>query len=394
MRIIQVSAYGLGRPGGVQSHVRDLSRALRARGHAVRCISPDAGGAVPPGSARDFEELGRQRTISLGGTKFELSHVPRAALVAVAAEIGAWQPDLLHVHGLWVPMLPWQLFSTLKAARVVTFHDTTAPGLTGTILRSLFRPLGKVIANRVDAAIAVSQAPMEHLGPAAARRPITIMPPAVDLSDFLTVRKRPVSGPPMILHWGRLDPRKNLSTLLNAARLIWRGETDWPAGAARPCFVIAGDGTDADLVRRAAEELGPEAIRRLPSPDRHTLVSLLEQARLCVFPSGYGESFGIVLSEALASGTPVLAGDNAGFRGLLGKDGSGFLFDPLDPRLLASRIAALIGDPDGLQARAAWGMTHARQFDISNHVEGFENLYAAAIASYRRSNDEGSGYQV
>jgi glycosyltransferase involved in cell wall biosynthesis len=98
-----------------------------------------------------------------------------------------------------------------------------------------------------------------------------------------------------------------------------------------------------------------------------------------------------VLTEALASGTPVLAGDNAGFRGLLGTEGSDLLFDPRNPRLLAQRIAALIGNPDRLQARAAWGRTHAGQFDILNHVEGFENLYAAAIGDYRRSNDEGSG---
>ncbi len=344
--------------------------------------------------AREYEELGRKRTISLGGTKFELSHVPRTALSAVTDEIGAWQPDLVHFHGLWVPMLPWQLFCALRAARVVTFHDTTAPGLTGRILRGLFRPLGKMIAKRVDAAIAVSEAPMEHLGPAAARQPITIMPPAVDLEDFFAVRKRPVSDPPMILHWGRLDQRKNVGTLLDAARLIWCGQTDWPTGVARPRFVIAGNGTDADLVGRTAEELGPEAIRPLPSPDRHALVSLLEQARLCVFPAGFGESFGIVLAEALASGTPVLAGDNTGFRGLLGRDGTGQLFDANDPRSLAEKISALIGDPDGLRAQAAWGKTHARQFDICNHIEEFENLYASAIANYRRSKDDGSGYQA
>ncbi len=385
MRIIQVSAYGLGRYGGVQSHVRDLSRALGARGHQLRCIGPGGGGTD---GAPDFEEIGNQRNLTLGGTKFELSHVPGKALRALVDDITEWQPDLVHFHGLWVPMMPWQLFSTLRAARVVTFHDTTPPGATGRVLRGIFRPLGRMIAARVDATIAVSQAPMAHLGPASARRPITILPPAVDLSDFLGLAKTPPPGPPVVLHWSRLDSRKNVGTLLEAARLIWQS----PSGP-RPRFVIAGDGTDADMVRRASATLGHEAIQYLPPPDRQALLALLQQARLCVFPAGFGESFGIVLAESLASGTPVLAGDNPGFRGLLGPGGHEALFDSGDARQLAQKITALLADPGRLAARGNWGRAHARQFDMTDRVADFERLYALAIADYRRSKTEGAGYQ-
>lgn len=393
MRILQVSAYSLGRYGGVQSHVRDLSQALRARGHEVQCLSPGVIGTAAPGIVQDFIEIGYQRAINLGGTKFELSYVPRRALLNLVESVAAWQPDLVHFHGLWVPVMPWQLFSKLQAARVVTFHDTTAPGATGRILRGIFRPLGRMIAARVDAAIAVSRAPMEHLGPAASKRPISILPPTIDLSDFLELSKLPMARRPVVMHWGRLDSRKNLGVLLQAARLIWRGYTglaEWQC----PSFVIAGDGSDIDLVHRAASELGRDAIRHLPPPDRQTLLSLLQEARLCVFPAGFGESFGIVVAESLASGTPVLAGKNAGFSSLLGPDGAGALFDSTDAHQLAQEITRLLNDQPLLEARGAWGRMHARQFDVSNQVESFERIYAASIASYRRSKPEGSGYQA
>lgn len=383
LRIIQVSAYGLGRHGGVQSHVRDLAAALRQRGHDVRCFSP--GGAIS--ASADHEEIGLQRSIGLGGTRFELSYLPRRMLHDLRNDIAIWQPDLVHFHGLWVPVMPAQLFWHLPAARAVTFHDTTAPGLTGGILRSLFRPLGKLIAGKVDAAIAVSAAPMAHLGPASARRAITILPPVTDLSDFLGLTKPVPQGPPVVLHWGRLDRRKNIAALLEAARLIWQ-EPPHPQDGPRPRFIIASDGEDAELVRRASRELGPEIVLHLPPPDRQDLLRLLRLAQLCVFPALYGESFGIVLAESLASGTPVLAADNPGFRALLGPSGADCIQDCTDPRLLANRIKALLRDPDRLTALAASGRAHARQFDVSAHVGTFERLYAEALSA-RRSKDDG-----
>lgn len=392
MRIVQVSAYGLGRYGGVQSHIRDLSAALRSRGHEVRCICPGPAVAAATGSGLDFETLGHQRTISLGGTKFELSYVPRALLRQAVEDLSDWGADLVHFHGLWVPLMPWQLCTRLLAARVVTFHDTTAPGPAGATLRSFFRPLGKMIAGKVDAAVAVSTTPLVHLGPASTRRTIAILPPVVDLWDFLDLAKEQVSGPPVVLHWGRLDSRKNVGALLAAARLV-RQRTATRPERQRPLFIIAGDGADADLVREASRELGSEVIRHLPPQDRQGLLGLLKQARLCVFPAGFGESFGIVLAESLASGTPVLAGDNAGFAELLGPGGAGALFDSSNPAQLAERIVALLDDPDRLSAWGAWGRAHARQFDVSNHVEAFENLYRQAIES-RRSKLDGSGYHA
>lgn len=392
MRIVQVSAYGLGRYGGVQSHIRDLATALRSRGHEVRCISPGPAIAPATGAVVDFEGLGNERTISLGGTKFELSYVPRLVLRQAVGDLADWRPDVVHFHGLWVPLMPWQLWSRLQAARVVTFHDTTAPGPSGAMLRSVFRPLGKVIAAKVEAAVAVSTTPLGHLGPASTQRTIAILPPVVDLSDFLDLAKEQVSGPPVVLHWGRLDRRKNIGTLLEAARLIRQRTADRPESQ-RPLFVIAGDGADADLVREASRELGPGVIRHLPPQDRQDLLGLLKLARLCVFPAGFGESFGIVLAESLASGTPVLAGDNAGFTELMGPGGAGAVFDSSNPAQLSDRIMDLLDDPDRLSAWGEWGRAHSRQFDVSNHVEAFEKLYSQAVES-RRSKLDGSGYHA
>lgn len=390
LRIVQICAYGLRRHGGVQSHVRDVAGALLRRGHQVRCYSPPAGNPAPDLATCDVLEVGKQHTIGLAQTRFELSLIDRADLSALAAEINQWRPDIVHVHGVWVPFMPWQLASRIRAAKVVSFHDTTTHDWAGFVLSGAFKALGRYVAKRVDAITATSSAPMAHLGPAALVQGISILPPVNDLGDFLGLGKAEDAIAPVVLHWGRLDRRKNIKVLLDAARLIWRGAVDWPQGVNRPRFVIAGDGTDVPLVRAAMAALGPQVVCHVPAPDRGGLLRLLEDASLCVFTAQHGEGFGLVLTEALASGTAVFAGDNPGFRANLGASGAQYLFDPRNPEQLAGKIAAFFSDADQRVRAQTWGRTHAKGFDVASHMSALEGIYESAIQS-RRSKDEGSG---
>ncbi|MBG1230784.1 glycosyltransferase family 4 protein [Aestuariivirga litoralis] len=371
MRILLVSAYDLSRPGGVQSHIHSLAEALRQRGHDVKCVGPGQQG------------LGAAKSISLSGTGFEVSFVSRVSLQQFLKEMAAWTPDVVHVHGIWVPFLPIQILRTVPAARVVTFHDTTAPSFSGFLLRQAFKVLSRLVLANVDAAIVVSRLPLAHLRPGRNGVKPVILSPAVDLAPFTKLRRKAKAGRPVVLYWGRLEPRKNIGTLSEAIKLIAAGQDELA-----PHFVIAGAGVDAGKVLALQQQLGDEWISFVSPPDPAGLLELIAKASLAVFPAAYGESFGIVLAEAMASGLPILAADNAGYSDMLGAEGADMLFAKHDASALADRIMALLADKAPRDAQIAAGQRIAASHDVIQQIEKFETIYREAVIRHQSSKRE------
>jgi len=384
MRIVQVCPYDPDRHGGVQRNIHDLAAALAARGHATLVVAPGAGSAAQPGLMR----LGGMRSIAFAGTRFEVTWAGRDELAQAVASLEGWQPDVVHFHTPWDPLMPWQLFRRTSAARVATFHDTPPPGLTGAVLRNLFKLLSRYLLRELDAAIAVSTAPLQHLRPGASGVVPVILPPVTDLSPFFTLARQQAT-PPMVLFLGRLEPRKGVTVLLEAISLLAGGQVPLAPGMAPPRFVVAGNGDLLAQVEEVRARLGQGWISHVPAPSREAQLALLQEATLAVSPALYGESFGIVLAEALASGTPVIGADNAGYRTVLTGPGKRLLVPAGDAHALAQRIAELLADPAALQDLASWGRSHARQFDVAERVKDFEDVYRAAIDRHARSKREG-----
>lgn len=389
MRIVQVCPYDPDRHGGVQRNMHALAAALAARGHQTLIVAPGA-----PESSRDgVWRLGAMRSIRFAGTRFEVTWAAEHELENTLHLLRAWQPDVVHFHTPWDPLMPWQLFRRLDMARVATFHDTPPPGFTGLALRNLFKGLSRYLLSRLDGAIAVSAAPMAHLRPGSSGVKPVVLPPVTDLSAFFELGNQRVAGVtdegPSILFLGRLEPRKGVQVLLEAASLLSSGAVALPDGLPQPRFVVAGDGDQRDQVLAAQERLGPGWIDFVPSPSSEEHLKLLGRATLAVSPALYGESFGIVLAEALASGTPVIGADNPGYRTVLTGKGASLLVAAGDGEALARRIAGLLAAPGERDALAQWGRLHARQFDVSERVGDFEDFYARAVARHARSKAEG-----
>ena len=112
---------------------------------------------------------------------------------------------------------------------------------------------------------------------------------------------------------------------------------------------------------------------------------MLSGATLAVSPALYGESFGIVLAEALAGGTPIIGADNAGYRSVLTGEGASLLVPAANALALARRIAELLSRPREIAALSQWGRAHARQFDVRERIGDFEAAYRRAIAHHARS---------
>jgi len=374
MRIVQVCPYDPDRHGGVQRNMHALAAALAARGHETLIIAP---GAPQPGEA-GLWRLGAMRSVAFAGTRFEVTWAGTEELARTLAALQAWRPDVVHFHTPWDPLMPWQLFRRVQGTRVATFHDTPPPGLTGTVLRNLFKVMSRQLLSRLDGAIAVSAAPLAHLRPGTSGVTPVVLPPVTDLAPFLAIEKV-TTARPMVLFIGRLEPRKGVGVLLDAIALLASGKVKLPAAAMPPRFVIAGGGDLEAAVRAAQGRLGADWIEMLPAPSREHQLRLLSEAILAVSPALYGESFGIVLAEALASGTPIIGADNAGYRTVLTGHGKGLLVPAGDALALARRVAELIGHAAEREALSAWGRGHARQFDVTERIGDFEAFYAAAL---------------
>lgn len=389
LRILQVSAYSLAEHGGVQSHVRDLSQALRLRGHDVRIVAPGAG----PGDSA-VAVLGRCKRLRLAGTAFEVTAVGASDLKSFAAMMRKWAPDIIHVHGIWVPFLPLHVLRSVEAARVATFHDTTAPGLTGSLMRQSFRLLSSFILDRLDAAIAVSDLPLANLRAATLGPVPIIIPPVTNLAPFLQLPPPVLPKQAHVLHWGRLEPRKNIGVLLEAIKSLTERKDRLPGGMTLPRFTIAGSGPQADDVSRLSHRLGNHILRHIPAPNAAQLRELLADAHVSVSPASYGESFGIVLTESLASGRPVIAAANPGYKAVMTGPGEELLFPPESPQALVEKLTTILGGAEDFARLSAWGRRHAAQYDVSAWGERFENIYREAITRRQRSNREATGNQA
>lgn len=375
MNIVQVSPYSLARNGGVQKHVRDLAAEFRKLGHNVLAIGPGSGTPAPEGTVN----IGAMRPISFAGTHFELARATKAELKELDTALQSFKPDIIHYHTMWTPLLPFQVFRrTRQIPSYATFHDTTTPDTTGAVLRAVFRPLSRALLNRLDGACTVSTAPLQHLrhGPRGVA-PI-ILPPATNLAPYFAVNKPRHHGRPVVLFVGRLEPRKGITVLLEA----WRQIIAASAETCAPHLIIAGHGECTAEVAATRQALGETTITHLERVDDASLQRLFAFATIAVSPALYGESFGIVLCEALASGTPVVAAANAGYKHVMTGPGEDLLVEPGNATALASRIMELLSDPARCRTLGNWGREHVRQFDVKACAPQFISAYEQAIARH------------
>jgi phosphatidylinositol alpha-mannosyltransferase len=311
VRVGLVCPYSWSIPGGVQSHVAGLARALNALGVDTEILAPE-GGDVP---------LGRSIPIPSNGSVQRVALSP-ATIVRSARAVRGRGYDLVHLHE---PMLPAACLTALGAARVpvvATFHMYRR----ALLWYAVFAPVVRPAARRLDACIAVSAAAAEYARRGTGRA-AEIVPNGIDYDEL--ARLEPERDGTRILFIGRDEPRKGLGVLREAHALL----------AERAELVLVGPGG-------AVPE---EELRRQ-----------LARADVLAAPSVKGESFGLVLAEAMAAGVPVVASDIPGYRDLL--TAGGVLVPPGDPVALARALDRLLADPDERSRLADAGRREAARY--------------------------------
>lgn len=369
LRVALVSPYDLTVPGGVQHHVAQLAAALREQGDDVVVIAPGTGEASDPGTRL----VGRSTRVPFNDSVAPLGLWPATAR-ATLATLRRESPDVVHVHE---PILPWvSLVATLRAPAPVvgTFHAWSERDRAYRAIR----PLARVVAHRLAARIAVSDAAARyHAGalglPAGSFR---VVPNGVDVARFAGAEPfDELVDPerPALLFVGRLEPRKGLEQLVRAFTIL---KATHPGLRLR----VVGDGRERDR----CEQLLPARLRAdvafLGRVEHADLPRFYVSSDLFVAPASGGESFGIVLAEAMAAGCAVVASDIPGYRSVVTDGVDGRLVAPGDPRRLAAAVGALLDNPSLARAMADQGRQTVTDLDWPVVAARVRRIYLQALA--------------
>jgi len=357
MKIAYISPYDLSYPGGVNEHITGLAFAAQQQGHQVGLIGIDSG--YQAHTFPDTCVVSRKIVkFTIGGATARVGLAPFVA-ARLKKILSHHHFDVVHLHEPLVPGLTWQLLqqqAVLSETAVVgTFH---AYHEQKSRLYAWGRPFLTRLFNRLDSLIAVSPLARDFIGQFFPGN-YHIIPNGVSLARFAPqhqaeIREKAESAnrPLTILFVGRLDERKGFAHLLDSyARLKpklpqLRLQVVGPFGPA-----------EAKPYQQRARQLGLNDIDFVGYVPPAKLPAIYHSADIFCAPSIGGESFGIVLLEAMAAGLPVVASDIAGYRAVLTSGREGVLVAPGQPALLADAIRQLAGAPHLRQQLAK----HARR---------------------------------
>ncbi len=343
MRIGLVCPYDMSQPGGVQAQVKGLAFHLSASGDEAVVLGP----GLPP----DLEgvDLGGSVTIPGNKSKVPLSPDPRVGhrMRRAVADL-----DLLHVHE---PLMPFVSLGALRAGVPVvgTFH--AAPGTVGKGFYTVARPwLRSLLGPNVRKVTAVSRT---AAAPLPRELDITIVPNGVDVAGLASTVER---NPRRVAFLGRDDKRKGLDVLLRA----------WDR--------VVAEVEEAELVVMGADRGVGGGIKWLGRVDEQDKRDGLGSAAVYVAPNLGGESFGVVLVEAMAAGTAVVASDLRAFQEVGGE--AVRYFETGNSTDLATTLIELLADRDAMEAMARAGTERAWRFDWSTVTASYRDVYEAALS--------------
>lgn len=365
LRIGMVSPYSWDVPGGVQFHIRDLAQTLIAQGHHVSVLSPVQRAGDLPGYLVD---AGRAVPIRYNGSVARIQFG-----VLSAARVRSWlaegEFDVVHVHEPQTPSLSLLTCMMAGTPIVCTVHAATERSRWLAATQALLQPFLERISGRIAVSELARRLQVEHLGGDA-----VLIPNGVFVDHFAAAE--PLEGycdaRPAVGFLGRFDePRKGLHVLLAAMEQVVAELPD-----AR--LLIAGRGNEQQLRAELPVELVDrvEVLGPLSEDDKARFLRTLD---VYCAPNTGGESFGIILTEAMAAGAPVVASDIDAFRRVLANGTAGVLTAVGDPDSLAAGILATVGDTAASAARRAKAHEVVCQYDWSVVAERVLGVYHAVI---------------
>jgi len=359
--------------GGVQEIVFQLQTSLQAKGHEVKIITPRprAHLANPP---RDMILVGRSAKMN----------TPFATMVDFGFEadgdeiqniLDHEQFDILHFHEPWVPLLSRQILSRSSSINVATFHATPPSTIVSKSLLNAVIPYTRSVLKYLHAYTAVSDSAAEYIR-SLTDEPVTIVANGVDLERFVEQPAQPtLDRKKTILYLGRLEKRKGVDYLLRAYARLRESHDDVR-------LVVAGKGVKLKALEKYVEQYEIPDVSFPGFIAEEDKVGLIAAADVYCSPALYGESFGIVLLEAMGVGTPVVAGNNAGYASVMTGRGRISLVNPKSTDDFAQRLELLLYDEPLRELWRDWAREHVQQYRFKTIADDYEKVYEQAIKVY------------
>lgn len=363
MRIGIVCPYSLDVPGGVQFHVRDLAETLIGLGHEVSVLAP----------AEDEVDLpeyvvpaGRALAVPYNGSVARLSFGP-ISLARVRKWLATGQFDVLHVHEPVTPSLSLLAVLSSQGPVVATFHTAMTRSKAMAASKGALQLVLERITGRIAVSALARKVQVEHLGGGAVE-----IPNGVAVAKFADAE--PLPGWPgrggAIGFLGRFtEPRKGFPILVEAVTRLVPSHPDLRLLLAGP-----SDLDEVELPPEVAERL--TFLGRVSEPDK---ARMLRSVDVYVAPNTGGESFGMILTEAMAAGVPVVASDLDAFRRVLDGGRAGVLFPTGDADALAVALGGLLDDPARRAELSAHASEVVRDFDWPVVAGRVLEVYVSAI---------------
>ncbi len=360
--------------GGVTEHVDATAHALRARGHDVAVITGHYSERESRGLTENgypVHRIGRNLAVPYNGAENNLT-IGIGLRRKLEELFERERFDLLHLHCPLSPFLPLLALKIARQPVVGTFHSTVTSDLAFRLFRRTLLPSYR----RLDRILAVSEEAracvLRHFP-----GPVDILPNGVNLDRFrpgLRRLERFDDGTPNILFVGRHDPRKGLPELMQACRALAQD-------GARFRLIIVGDGT----LRRRIEGMahGPLAgrVHFEGRVSNEKLPRYYASADIFCSPARGGESFGIVLLEAMASGIPIVATDLPGYRTVLTPGMEGLMTPPRDAASLRVGLETLLQSPRLRAEMGARGIETARRYAWPKIAGRLEEIYGSLVGA-------------
>ncbi len=365
LRIGLVCPYSWDFPGGVQNHVRDLAEFLISNGHYVEVLAP----ATESEDLPDYVvSAGRAISIPYNGA------VARVLFgVGANSRVRSWindgDFDLLHLHEPAIPSLSLLACWAGEGAMVGTFHAAAK------YQKAIFAigPILEPVIEKLSARIAVSESARLTLT-AHLETDAIVIPNGIYADNYRDGSSRPQWQGNTIGFLGRFEEdRKGLPVLLDALPIISRFIPDIRV-------LIAGPGDSEEVLAKVDPQLRHrvEFLGKISEEDK---ADFLASVSLYIAPNTGGESFGIILAEAMAGGAAVVASDIPAFADVLGHGQYGALFESENSENLAKVIIDLLRDESKRKELAAAGAVHAQRFDWGQVGEEIFEVYELAMVS-------------
>lgn len=360
---------------------------LSVRGHQVKIITPSP---RKPGSKNNkLGAIGEfempNDVLYLGGAADFKSpfHTTAQVSVSVSGEavdklLGREKFDITHFHEPWVPVLSRQILTRSNSINLATFHAKLPDTVMSKTIERVITPYTKSVLKYLNGLTAVSEAAASYVR-TLTDAPVSIIPNGINLSRYRKsgLDRTETNNGKQIVYIGRLERRKGVKQLIKAFAAYALIE---PSAK----LIIAGAGPAREKLEFLADSLVPGKVKFAGYVDESEKLLLLRKADLFCSPALYGESFGIVLLEAMAAGVPVIAGDNPGYRSVMTGRGGISLINPHDTEAFARHLDLMLGDKQLRRLWRVWARDRVQNFSYVKVIDAYEHLYNNLYSHYEK----------